>query len=376
MTILAQQPVKTIYLLGAVSFEIARLPLVLLKNLLSFGRAHPEWSFRQSLGLHAVGAFLRHAATTQLSTPLPLEPGGEGERFVTIRPANNDVYTGPLRSNSDVKPVEIGATWYPAPLTTGSTKTNVCVVLHIHGGAFVLGDGRTQGTGFMAQTILKHTPATHMFCPQYRLSTLPASKTSNPFPAALQDSLTAYLYLVNELKISPKDIIISGDSAGGNAAISILRYISEYGSDLGIPSPSAALLWSPWIDPADTSGSYVYDNDNYATDFLCTPFTVWGTSAYAGLAGVDNLNQPYVTHKNRTFRTETPLFVNTGGCEVLYGDDVEWAGNMEKAGNNVKLDVEKTAPHDIISLGNIIGFGTEASNCAKRAGEWLKEVRR
>ncbi|KAH9879539.1 hypothetical protein IAQ61_001357 [Plenodomus lingam] len=376
MAILTQQPVKGIYLLGALSFEIVRLPLVVVKNILSFARPHPDWSFRQSLSVHAAGAFIQHVASIQPTTPLPLEPGAEGERFVLVQPASDDTYQGPLRSNADVKPVSIGATWYPAPLTVGSDKSNVCVVLHIHGGAYVMGDGRTQGTGYAAKLMLKHTPATHVFCPQYRLSTLPASKTSNPFPAALQDSLTAYLYLIKQLKISPKDIIIAGDSAGGNAAISILRYISEYGPDLGLPAPAAALLWSPWINPADTSGSYVYDNDHYATDYLSTPFTTWGTSAYAGIAGTEILKQPYVSHKSRTFKTETPLFVNTGGAEVLYYDDVEWAENMRKVGNNVKLDVEKTAPHDILLLGNLIGFGTEATNCAKRASEWLREVRK
>ncbi|KAF2847450.1 alpha/beta-hydrolase [Plenodomus tracheiphilus IPT5] len=376
MALLTQQPIKGVYLLGALGFEIARLPLALVKNLASFGRAHPEWSFRQTLGVHAIAAFIRHVATIQQATPLPLEPGAEGERFVLVKPASSDAYKGPLRSNADVEPVEIGATWYPAPLIAGSERSNVCVVLHMHGGAFVVGDGRTQGTGYMAKTILKQTSATHVFCPQYRLSTLPASKTSNPFPAALQDGLTAYLYLINDLNISPEDIIIAGDSAGGNATMSILRYLSEYGAALGIPNPSAALLWSPWINPADTTGSPLFKNDNYATDYLCGPFTVWGTAAYAGLAGNETLKQPYVSHKNRTFKTETPLFVNTGGAEVLYYDVVEWAENMKNAGNNVQLDVEKIAPHDIILLGDVIGFQTEATNSAKRAGEWLKEVRR
>ncbi|KAH9876513.1 hypothetical protein J1614_003644 [Plenodomus biglobosus] len=377
MAILAQQPVKGVYLLGALGFELARFPLVVVKNILSFGRAHPEWTLRQSLGVHGASAFIRHAAVVQQTTPLPLEPGAEGDRFVTIKPASDDVYQGPLRSVADVKPVEIGATWYPAPLTAGSDKSNVCVVLHMHGGAYVIGDGRTQATEYTAKTTLKHTPATHVFCPQYRLSTLPASKTSNPFPAALQDFVTAYLYLINQLNISPKNIIVAGDSAGANATISFLRYLSEYGPDLGIPSPSAALLWSPWVDPAESAtGSFVYNNDRYATDYLSTPFTSWGCVAYAGLAGLETLKQPYISHKNRTFKTETPLFVNTGGNEVLYYDDVEWAEDMKKAGNNVTIDVEKTAPHDIIAVGNMIGFDTEAANSAKRAGEWLKEVRK
>lgn len=376
MAILTQQPGKGLYLLGALAFETARFPLHLLRSLFRHGRQHPEWTLRQSLSTHVAAAVVRHVAVTQHPTPLPLQAGTEADRFTTIPPADATAYTGPLRGNANVVPVEIGATWYPEALHAGSAADNVCVVLHMHGGAFVAGDGRTRGSGFMAQTLLRHTSATHAVFPQYRLSTLPASAASNPFPAALQDGLTAYLYLVNELAIAPRDIILSGDSAGANIAISLLRYISEHGADLGIAAPSAALLWSPWINPADTSGSYAYDNDHYATDYISTPFTAWGSAAYAGLAGPETLQQAYISHKHHAFNTPSPLFVNTGGGEVLYYDVVEWAEMMGKAGNEVKIDVEPTAPHDIVLVGNLIGFQKEANHCAKRAGEWLQEVRK
>jgi acetyl esterase/lipase len=225
----------------------------------------------------------------------------------------------------------------------------------------------------MAKKLLKNTAATHILCPQYRLSTLPVSKTSNPFPAALQDTLTSYLYLLKDLNVSPKDIIISGDSAGGNLSIALLRYLADYGSELDIPTPSAALLWSPWTNPADTSGSYVYDNDHYKTDYLSPPFTSWGTSAYAGEAGEKVLSQPYISQKNRTFKTKVPMWVNACGAEILYYDVTEWAGKMKEVGNDVTLDVEKHVPHDTLLLGNILGFDKEATSMAKKAGEWLRD---
>ena len=185
-----------------------------------------------------------------------------------------------------------------------------------------MGDGRTEASGFASKMLIRHSGATHVICPQYRLSTLPASATSNPFPAALQDSLTAYLYLINVLKISPRDIVLSGDSAGANLAISLLRYITEYGADLGIPSPSACLLWSPWINPSDASASYVYDNDHYTSDYISAPFTKMGLSCVS--IRVQSPDQPYISHKNRPFETSVPLWINTGGTEVLYYDNVKW----------------------------------------------------
>lgn len=372
MTVLTYQPVKALYLVAALGFELARLPIFLVKYLVRYGRQHPEWTLRQAISTRFLFTMVQHIARAQIATPLPLTPGSEKERFTIIKPASDDLYTGPLKSNADIHPVKIGATWFPAPLTAASDKTNIKVFLHIHGGAFVAGDGRTATSGYMSNKFLKHSTATHVLCPQYRLSTLPASKTSNPFPAALQDSLSSYLYLIKDLGIAPKDIVLSGDSAGGNLAISLLRYLVEYGADLGLPNPSAALLWSPWIDPSDISASYVHDNDNYATDILSPPLTYWGTYAYAGLAGTQSLTHLYISHKNRPFKTDVPLWVNTGSGEILFYDDTEWSEKMKAQGNNVTLDVEKNVPHDIITIGSRLGFDKEATNCAKRAGEWLR----
>jgi acetyl esterase/lipase len=375
MAFLTYQPLKGIYALAAFGFELARLPLFIVKYLHGYGRQHPEWTFRQAITVRLFFSVIYHIATVQMRTALPLTSGKEKERWVVIKTAKEDMYKGPLRSNPDVKPVEIGATWYPAPLTSESDKSNIRVIFHIHGGAFVTGSGRSSDNGPFAKTLLKHATATHIILPQYRLSTLPISKTSNPFPAGLQDSLTTYLFLINDLKILPKDIVLSGDSAGANLAIALLRYINEYGEDLNIPNPSACLLWSPWIDPSDTTGSFVQDNPNYHTDYLSTAFTNWGSTAYAGLPGLSTLSQPYINHKLKTFKTEVPLWVNTGGAEILYFDDKEWAEKMKDAGNDVTLMVEQNVPHDVLLIGDLMGFGKEATNSAKQAGEWLKSRR-
>tara|TARA_R110002003_G_scaffold3_22_gene120 strand:- start:9794 stop:10921 length:1128 start_codon:yes stop_codon:yes gene_type:complete len=372
MALLTYHPFKGVYALAALGFELVRLPIFLVKYLTSYGRQHPEWSFRQALTVRIFFSFVYHAANVQMGTPLPLTAGKEKERWTTFKPAKDEMYKGPLRSNPDVKPVEIGGTWYPAPLTQGSDKSNIRVILHIHGGAYVMADGRDANSGPFSGRLLKHATATHVFCPQYRLSTLPVSKTSNPFPAAIQDSLSSYLYLINDLKISPKHIILSGDSAGANAAIALLRYLADYGAELNIPNPAAALLWSPWVDPSDTSCSYVHNNANYHTDFLSPPFTQWGSKAYAGLPGLNTLSQPYVNAKLKPFKTDVPIWVTTGGAEVLYFDDVEWYEKAKAAGNDVTLHVEPNVPHDILLVGDPMGFAKEATNSAKKAGEWLK----
>jgi acetyl esterase/lipase len=376
MAILAYHPFKAGYVLAALCFELARLPIWILKYATSYGRPHPQWTFRQALGMRFLSFVVHCSAMVQAKTPLPLLPGPEKERFVTIDPAPESKYKGPLTPTPHVKPVRIGGTWYPAPLSASSDTSNVVVVLHMHGGAFVTGDGRSQASGFMSSLQLKHGGATHVFCPQYRLSTLPVSTTSNPFPAALQDTLTSYLYLTHTVKISPRNIILSGDSAGGNAALALLRYISEH-PELSIPTPSAAWLWSPWLSPLDSaSDAWTRENPHYGTDYLTFAFSSFGANAYAGSGGLATLASPYVTFKDRPFRTSVPIWVNVGGAEVLYFDIVGWVERMREEGGSVVLDVEGKAPHDIALVGNLIGFGWEARGCVKRAGEWYRGVRK
>lgn len=374
MNILTYHPFKGAYALAALGFELLRLPIWLIKYITPYGRQHKTWTFRQALSIRLFSSAVYHIARLQLKTPLPLAPGKEAERFVVIPSADGKFYTGPLAPNEYVKPEKVGSSWYPAPLTPSSDTRKLTVVLHLHGGAYVLGDGRTEASGYFVSKLLKHAGATHVFAPQYRLSTLPASATSNPFPAALQDCLTAYLYLVNTLNISPENIVLSGDSAGANAAIALLRYISEFGASLNIPNPSAAWLWSPWVQPRDSITAALTQNINYSTDYLSYPFTQWGGYAYAGFSGPEILNSEYISAMEKPFKTEVPLWVHTGDAEVLYFEDVRFVDFMKKAGNKVDLEVEPGAPHDILLVGGQLGFDGSATRGARAAGMWLGRV--
>ncbi|KAL1610634.1 hypothetical protein SLS60_002304 [Paraconiothyrium brasiliense] len=376
----AYQPFKALYVFGAVFLNLSKLPLWILKY--AFIRQHPTWSFRQALMLRVTKAFISTVSVIRMHTPLPLTPGKEGERFIVIKKRDSDAtkFKGPMLANaSTVQPVDIGATWYPKPLTAAEATSDVRVILHIHGGAYVIGDGRTEATGYLANSLAKHTPATHILSPQYRLSTLPAGPHSNPFPAALQDALTSYLYLLHELHIPASQIVLSGDSAGANCAIALLRYIVEYGAELDIPHPSSALLWSPWVNPTDADISYVYTNAHYATDYIVPSFTSWGVCAFAGqnppLEGPSRIaSNPYANAKLKGFKTPVPLFVNVGGAEVLYYDNQEWVAMMRKEGNEVELDVTEGVCHDLFMVAGLVGMEGAAREMAKNAGEWLKRV--
>jgi acetyl esterase/lipase len=135
-------------------------------------------------------------------------------------------------------------------------------VLYFHGGAFVQGDGRMEQCGPIAKYFLDKRTADAVFCLQYRLS---GHEGMNPFPAALQDALSSYLFLLHQLNIPPHQIIFAGDSAGANLAAALLRYLYEFGSTMNILTPKCAVLLSPWVEPfyLDPAG-----NPQYSTDFV------------------------------------------------------------------------------------------------------------
>lgn len=97
--------------------------------------------------------------------------------------------------------------------------------------------------------ILEHFPNNpRIFSLEYRLSSCRlAPPQSNPCPAAIIDAIAGYRYLVQEVGFEPQNIILSGDSAGGNIAFGLALYFAK--SKLpGLPPPGRLLLFSPAVD--------------------------------------------------------------------------------------------------------------------------------
>jgi acetyl esterase/lipase len=370
--LLTYHPFKAIYSILAAAFEAARFPLWILLYIFSSGRPHKKWTFMQAIRMKIVLQFLKHSSVTEMHPGQSLWPWLERGRFVTYGPAPASFYKGPL-VDKEIKPEKIGGTWTPkAPTASEIEKGNVDVVLHFHGGAYVIGDGRDNDTGFLAKTLLKHAGATHVFTPQYRLASNPGGR----FPAAFQDAVSSYYYLTKTLKIPVNRITISGDSAGGNLNFALLRYIVEFGGQVGLSEPGCAWFWSPWVNiEAAKDPNNIVNSPHYSTDYLPPGFGVWGARLFAPLSPGFNPPEKYVSPLGHPFKTQTPLWIHTGDAEVLYHDDIEIAAQFKKEGNKVELVVSESAPHDILLVGHIIGFERDARAAAKQAGEFLRTER-
>lgn len=122
------------------------------------------------------------------------------------------------------------------------------VILYIHGGGFTCGDvDYAKGFG----SVLAVNCGVKVFCPAYRLA------PEHPFPCAIDDVFEAYRYLLNE-GISPDNITLCGESAGGGLCYSLCLKLKE--EDL--PLPCGIIGISAWTDLTLSGISYEKNKEN------------------------------------------------------------------------------------------------------------------
>jgi acetyl esterase/lipase len=385
--LLSYQPLRLLYQLYRVFKLLASLPLWFLLYLVPALRPHPEWTFKQALMARMVRAVVHTQSAVGITQTLSLKPGSEGSRFETITPFDAHLYQGPLASAPHVRPATIGGTWYPAKPTVNDPFQQGRIFLLLHGGAFVQGDGRQDWSGHEAKTLLETASGgtgAAVFAPQYRLSSYSNSdKGSNPFPAALQDCLTSYLYLTRTLGVPPRRLVLAGDSAGGNLVIALLRYLEGPGRNIPdlaeLPLPVCAVAVAPWVDPLVSLGSdTVYTSRaQFSTDLLPTSFLRWGALAYtAGIDADGDEVLPYIKPLGHPFRTSVPLFVSLGELEMLEGAGTAWVEDVRRQGGCPWLEVsyEPRALHDTILVGDKVGWDESAKGVGRRIGDFISRV--
>lgn len=121
------------------------------------------------------------------------------------------------------------------------------VILYLHGGGYTCG-GIDYAAGF--GSMLAVQSGARLFCAAYRLA------PEHPFPAALEDTLTAYQYLLDK-GYAPSRICLCGESAGGGLCYSLCLKLKE----LGLPLPGSIIAISPWTDMTASGTSYGENKD-------------------------------------------------------------------------------------------------------------------
>lgn len=201
------------------------------------------------------------------------------------------------------------------------------VVLYIHGGGFVSSspDGHRPITASLARL-----GGFKVFSLDYRLA------PENRFPAALDDVLAAYEWLL-EQNISPGKIALAGDSAGGGLVLSTLLKLR----DENLPFPACAVCFSPWTDLAGTGDSA---KDNADKDAMFYPDNVHDFArAYLGEASpLDQYASPVFAEFDASF---PPILFQVGSNEVLLDDSRRIHDKIQKAYGTSELEIYEDLPH-------------------------------
>lgn len=151
----------------------------------------------------------------------------------------------------------------------------------------------------------------------------------HPFPAALDDALTGYRFLLSQ-GFQPENIVIAGESAGGGLAIATLVSLREAGAAL----PAGAWCSSPWTD-LEMSGATM--QTKAAVDPLIQrPYLQELAAAY--LQGRDP-RMPMVSPIHADLRGLPPLLIQVGSDETLLDDAVRLAGVAAAADVRTTLQV-------------------------------------
>jgi len=208
-------------------------------------------------------------------------------------------------------------------------------VLFLHGGAYSVGSFRNYGHFTWR---LGKAARARVLALDYRMA------PEHPYPAALNDALAAYRWLLDQ-GARPDRILLAGDSAGGGLTLALLLKLR----DEGVPLPAGAVALSPWTDLATTGASLHTKAD---TDPMLVASEIPHHAAMY-LGGADP-RDPYASPLYGDPRGLPPTLIQAGGDEVLLDDGVRMAEKMQAAGCDVELQVWPRMPHVFQLLATVM----------------------
>jgi len=199
-------------------------------------------------------------------------------------------------------------------------------ILYLHGGGYYFGSPKAYRKLTFALAQECHA---EVFSLDYRQA------PEAPFPAAVDDAVAAYEWLLAERR-DPSRLFLAGDSAGGGLAMALMLSIRER----GLPMPAGAVLYSPWTDMAVSGASL---DTNEPTDVMFKKlYIVEGAKQY--LNGADPKN-PLASPLYGELAGLPPILTYASASEVLLDDATRLHEKLVAAGVEAKLVVEKGLAH-------------------------------
>jgi acetyl esterase/lipase len=238
---------------------------------------------------------------------------------------------GKLPPEVEIVPVTIGemyAEWMKLP-----TNNPQKAMLYFHGGMYVTGSAQSH-----RQHVVKFVKGSgiNALVFNYRLA------PENPFPAALDDAVSAYQFLLKE-GFDAKNIVFAGDSAGAGLCLAALLAIK----DRGLALPAAAAVLSPWTDLARTGESYTTNVEK------CMSPKGSSENASEFYARDNDKRNPYISPLYGDLNGLPPLHISAGSNEILRDDSIRFAEKAKAAGVDVTLLLGEGMCHCYPAFGNL-----------------------
>ena len=183
-------------------------------------------------------------------------------------------------------------------------------VLQLHGGAFVTGLNDLYRT--MAVRFCDMADGAAVYTLDYRLS------PQYPYPSQQNDVMDAWHYLTVTQGYAAEQIIVTGDSAGGNLVLNLgLRL-----RDSGQPLPAALIAFSPWADLSNSGESHLKNATKDPTFGIAEKVFDGVTPVGVPTDYTDGLKaqNPYVSPTFGNYAGFPPILLQAGELEVLLSD--------------------------------------------------------
>ena len=204
------------------------------------------------------------------------------------------------------------------------------VILYLHGGGYTCGR-QEYARGFGSTLASKFEMK--VLCCTYRLA------PENKFPAAVDDALSAYQYLIAN-GFTPDKIILCGESAGGGLCYSLCIKLSQ----LGLEMPAGIIAISPWTDLTLSGESYDKNKDN-------DPSMMKERLKFFADCYTDDFKNPLASplfFENVKF---PPSLIFVGENEIMFDDSKVMCDKLVANGSKCKLIVGKNMWHVYLLYG-------------------------
>lgn len=242
---------------------------------------------------------VRERGTGPITAEAPVEAFEDGalevRRVLELLTRGNPLVLGTARP--EPAPGAPVPSWWFRP--DGDTEGRI--VLYLHGGAYIAGSHGTHRG--LAATFARHAEA-EVLLPEYRLA------PEHRFPAAIDDALATWRWLVEEHGADPARCAFVGDSAGGGLALAL----AVAARDAGLPMPGGIACMSPWTDLTGSGGS-VLDNDQHDI-WLDGPLIAPGGRLYAP----EHPDHPLASPLFADLHGLPAMLLHVGTHEVLLDD--------------------------------------------------------